>query len=340
MAQASPIDYQATVDALRCPQTYPDPPFDAVEMRDTHMSLLFFTPRHVFKMKKPVRYSFLDFSTLDKRRRDCEKEVHYNRRLAPGIYEGVAPLVANAEGQLRLGEPGTPVEWLVKMRRLPRRRMLDSILTREPVPEPTLRQIGRILARFYREQPPVLFSGGEYLLRLQRNIDHNWRELSDPAYEIDPVLLQTVDRAQRDFIRLESPSLTERARRGKIVEGHGDLRPEHVCLIDPPVIFDCLEFNRDFRILDPVEELAYLAMECDLLQAPQVGPILLSAYEQENADNAPPRLVLFYKIHRATLRARLSVLHLQDLHHNHWPKWRRQAHGYLHLAQTYAQQLA
>ena len=333
------MNHQATIDALRCPETYPQHDRAPIEMRDTHMSLVFLTPRHVFKMKKPVRYSFLDFSTLEKRKRDCEKEVHYNRRLAPGVYEGVTPLVVTPAGKLRIGQPGTPVEWLVQMRRLPRRQMLDAVLAREPVPEHPMHQVGRILARFYRAQPPILLSGTEYLLRIQQNIDRNWRELSDPTHEIDPKLWQTVDRVQRDFIQNETPSLTDRTRRGRIVEGHGDLRPEHICLVEPPIIFDCLEFNRDFRILDPLEELAYLTMECELLHAPQVGPILFSAYQHENADSAPPRLILFYKIHRASLRARLSVLHRQDLPRDHWPKWHSQAHRYLRLAQTYAEEL-
>jgi aminoglycoside phosphotransferase family enzyme len=127
--------------------------------------------------------------------------------------------------------------------------------------------------------------------------------------------------------------LEERAAGGRIVEGHGDLRPEHVCLTVPPVIFDCLEFNRDFRIVDPVDELAFLAMECERLGNTGVGPALLATYAQVTGDRPPPALVHFYQALRACLRAKLSIWHTHDLPPGAWGKWQELARAYLAIAQ-------
>jgi len=116
---------EAKVRALRDPATYPEAP-RAIEVRETHMSWVFLTERHVYKLKKPVRYDFLDFSTFEKRRADCEAEVRLNRRFAPDVYLGIVALTADAHGALRLNGEGEAIEWLVKMRRLPDEHMLDQ----------------------------------------------------------------------------------------------------------------------------------------------------------------------------------------------------------------------
>ena len=129
--------------------------------------------------------------------------------------------------------------------------------------------------------------------------------------------------------------MERRAIDGRIVEGHGDLRPEHVCVESPPVIFDRLEFSRAFRLIDPADELAFLAMECERLGAPQVETELFGAYRRVTGDYPPPSLVYFYKVQRACLRARLAIWHLHDLPKSVWPRWRAVAEEYLRLAESY-----
>jgi len=144
-----------------------------------------------------------------------------------------------------------------------------------------------------------------------------------------------VHQAQRQFL-LRAPQLLEqRATDGRIIEGHGDLRPEHVCVESLPVIFDRLEFNRAFRLIDPADELAFLAMECERLGSTRVEPELLGAYRRFTGDYPPPQLVWFYKAHRACLRARLAIWHVHDLAPDAWPRWRAVAEEYLRLAEGY-----
>jgi len=142
--------------------------------------------------------------------------------------------------------------------------------------------------------------------------------------------------AQNEFLQRAPELFDRRAMEGRVVEGHGDLRPEHVSLESPPVIFDRLEFNRSFRIIDPADELAFLAMECERLGAPQVEQELFGVYHRITGDHPPLQLVHFYKAHRACVRARLAIWHLRDLEKSVWPRWRTVAGEYLRLAESYA----
>lgn len=334
MSKTFSVEKDAKLAALRQADTFPHET-GPIEVHETHMSWVFLTRAHVYKMKKAVKYPFLDFSSLKKRKVNCDREVRLNKRLAPGVYQGTVALVLTPEGKLKVESQGKPVEWLVKMRRLPRERMLDRMATEGVLPDEPIRETGRILARFYTERQPVKFSAEEYLLRIRQNVDANAAELGNPDYELDEEHLASVDHWQRTVLEKEPDLLADRARNSRIVEGHGDLRPEHICLLHSPVIFDCLEFNRDLRILDPVEELAHLAMECEFLHSTRPGEILFQVYSKETNDHPPGRLITFYKIYRATLRARLAVLHRKDSHHDHWPTWQRKARDYLLLADRY-----
>jgi aminoglycoside phosphotransferase family enzyme len=163
----------------------------------------------------------------------------------------------------------------------------------------------------------------------------NHDTLADPAYGLPTALVEAVYQAQRQFLMSSAELLERRATDGRVIEGHGDLRPEHVCVKSPPVIFDRLEFNRAFRIIDPADELAFLAMECERLGALQVEPELLGAYRRFTGDYPPPRLVYFYKAQRACLRARLAIWHVHDMAPSAWPRWRAAAGEYLGLAERY-----
>lgn len=328
-------DQAAKVAFLRQPRAWPEKPA-RVEIIETHMSWIFLTPRHAFKLKKPVRYEYLDFSTLPARRMSCEEERRLNRRLAPGVYLDVVPLVLDGQGQMRLGGPGEVLDWLVMMRRLPQARMLDHLIRQRQLKPEDTHAVAEVLARFYRESAPQTLDGGEYLRQYEQKVQLNHDSLADPKYGLPPELVGNAHRAQWRFMERAPELLERRAMDGRIVEGHGDLRPEHVCVETTPVIFDRLEFNRAFRIIDPADELAFLAMECERLGAPQVEAELFGVYRRVTGDYPPPSLVCFYKAQRACLRARLAVWHLHDLAPEVWPRWRAAAEEYLRLAESYS----
>ena len=312
----------------------------AVEIIETHMSYVFLVDHFVYKLKKPVRYPFLDFSTLEARRFNCEEELRLNRRLARDVYLDVVPLTLSS-GRFELGGSAEPVEWLVKMRRLPRRLMLDQAIQEGRVSDQDLSRLTRVLAAFYRDAERVPLTASDYRERLERAIEHNHQSLSQRDYGLCPALLAAIRIRQLHFLERHAGAFDTRVQNGKILEGHGDLRPEHVCLGAEPVVIDCLEFNRDLRIVDAADELAYLAMECEFLGAPEVGRSLLAAYRAATEDVVSDDLIAFYQAARAVLRAKLAAFHLEDhLDANDRVKWITRARDYLHLAERHAARLA
>jgi len=327
------------VAILMRPNSYSGP-VCRVEAMETHMSWVFLTDRHAYKLKKPVRFDFLDFSTLEARERDCREEVRLNRRLAPKTYLGVVPLTMSGRGQLRLGGKGTIVDWLVKMRRLPSALMLDRVIVAGEADAAVVSKVASLLSRFYAGLAPVALSPSGYVQRFEGEIDEHRCELAMPDYGMPGELVSAITLAQANFLRTDGELLRERIRGHRIVEGHGDLRPEHVSIGDPPVVIDCLEFNKQFRILDPAEELSFLWMECAFLGAPGVGEGIWRGYAGATSDPAPSELLSFYRSHRACLRAKLSLWHLKDHDVREPGKWKSRARKYLDLADRSAGQLA
>ncbi len=303
-----------------------------VQTMETHMSWVFLTDRHAYKLKKPVRLAFLDFSTVQARERDCREEIRLNRRLASDTYLGVVPLTMGADGKPRLGGKGRVIDWLVKMRRLPSDMMLDQVITAGKANTAVVAKVADLLSQFYTEASPIALSPSDYIERFEREIDEHRRELTLPDYEMPAETVSAVILAQDAFLRMSASLLAQRVSDERIVEGHGDLRPEHVFVGDPPQVIDCLEFNMAFRTVDPADELAFLWMECALLGAPDVGEGIWRGYVERTGDTAPEALPYFYQSHRACLRAKLSLWHLRDRDIREPAKWRSRAKRYLDLA--------
>jgi len=331
LPQAADPGLEAKVAFLSQPQAYPEST-DHVDRIETHMSWVFLTDHHAWKLKKPVHHSYLDFSTEAARRMYCAEEVRLNRRLARDVYLGTVPLTLTADGQLRLAPDGTVVDWLVKMRRLPAGRMLDVAIRTHCVRSEDIRNVVGALCRLYRECAPVAISAAGYRQGLAERIAENGRELLAPDYALPADLVEHICRGQRAYLDQQSALFDQRVRAGRIVEGHGDLRPEHVCLEPQPQIIDCLEFSRAFRILDAADELAFLALECERLGAPELRSAILGTYAELSGDDPPDTLVHFYQSYRACLRAKIAIWHLKERALRDLPKWPAQARDYLRLA--------
>jgi uncharacterized protein len=316
---------------LSDPSSYPEHTA-SVAVIETHMAYVFLTDDLAYKLKKSVRFDFLDFSTEALRRHVCEEEVRLNRRLAPDVYLGTVPLVVDTEGGLHVDmKPGSaPIDWLVKMRRLPRDRMLDQLIRTRCVRKHELAALAALLVRFYRSAPRESISGEAYVDRLDSAIAADVRDLGAWHNDLPISLIRSIGAALRGRLFREGNDVGRRA--DHIVEAHGDLRPEHICLTDPPVIIDCLEFRRDFRLLDPLDELAFLGMECERLGDATTGPTMLRFYEEGTDDHAERMLTEFYAAMRALLRAKLAIWHLRDGASADSARWRSSAHAYLELA--------
>ncbi|TQV61891.1 MAG: hypothetical protein FNT29_10440 [Halothiobacillaceae bacterium] len=332
------MDIDDKVAALRRPDTYPEPTA-VIEVVETHMSWVFMTERHVYKLKKPVRHAFLDFSTLAARERDCLEELRLNRRLAPDVYLDVVPLRCGHDGVVRVEGEGRVLDWLVKMRRLPGERMLKSMIMAGEVREDDVRRFMAVLCPFYRQALAEPLTPEAYLERYRADIDTNGQALLTATPPLPPERITQVLRAQRDFLVMHGTLLAARVAEGRIIGAHGDLRPEHICLLPQPVFIDGLEFKRDFRLLDPVEELAFLAMECEHLKAAWIGGIVFDSYRQCTGDHPPQRLISFYLSFRAALRARLAVWHARDGRPADEATWLQRAGEYLAIAARHAEAL-
>lgn len=323
---AAAVSLGETLALLRRPATY-GTAVTAIEVVETHMSYLFLTGAIAYKLKKPVTYPFLDFSTPAARQRSCSDELRLNRRLAPDVYLGLSAITRTADGALALDGGGEPVDWLVRMRRLPRERMLDRCIAAGDVTTAQIDGVAALLAGFYAGAERGRLTADQYVAQLCSEHAVNRAVLASFDGGAAAPLLAEV----QHFLDRNSPLLCRRAAAGRVVDGHGDLRPEHVCLNTPPVIIDCLEFNERLRQVDPFDEIAYLALECARLGAAWIGPQLLDRLAAALADPPDPPLLRFYARYRACVRARLALAHLDEPAPREPQRWRPLARDYLRL---------
>jgi aminoglycoside phosphotransferase family enzyme len=314
------------------PEGYPELPA-RVEAIETHMSWVFLTDRFAYKLKKPVRYDRLDFTTLSLRRFYCEEEVRLNRRLAAAVYVGTLALTQDDSGALSLGGAGRPVEWLVQMRRLPEPRRLDHILSRRLVEREEVTTVAHRLADFYAHAHHVAVTGADFRARLTEGIREDRRELERPEFGLPTGRVRAAAANLLDFLEKHGACFEARVREGRIVEGHGDLRPEHIYLSAEPAVVDCLEFCRELRELDPLDDLAFLALECELLGQPDVGRWFLEIYERLSGDRLCWPLVRFYRGYRILRRAKIAAWHLEDPAAPDPARFAAKATRYLELAE-------
>jgi aminoglycoside phosphotransferase family enzyme len=221
------------------------------------------------------------------------------------------------------------------MRRLSGDRMLDRLLRQNTLKPGELEHAIERLACFYRDAPRVAMPPARYRGRFAEEIAENRRELATPAYELP---LESVEKICARQLALLSahPGLFD-ARVAHIVEGHGDLRPEHICLEARPQIIDCLEFSRELRLLDPADELSFLALECERLGSPELASTIFATYTAVTSDAPPVVLLDFYRSFRACVRARIAIRHLADAAPREPAHWSAQARAYLALAREHVE---
>jgi len=337
LVQPAPLTLDAKCAFLSNPASYGIA--SPVEVVETHVSWVFLTPQRVYKLKKPVVWDHVDFTTLAARRANCLAEVTLNRRLAAPTYLGVVALVRNSTGDVRLCRepaPGDAVQdWLVEMRRLPREEMLDRRIATGRISCADLEPVVERLVALYRQAEPEPLTGAEYRGYFQRTLGEHADSLCDARLGMDHHRVRCLEAGLQAFLSRHPDLFEARVVAGRIVEAHGDLRPQHICLIDPPQIIDCLEFDRDLRRLDPLDELGFLAMECRRKGAAWVGDVILACYASLSGDGCPPRLVAFYQAYRAFLRALLAAWHLLDEDCRDPQHWRCKADAYLDMAEEY-----
>jgi aminoglycoside phosphotransferase family enzyme len=283
----------------------------------------------VWKLKKPVLLHHLDLRSLAAREHFCREELRLNRELAGEVYRGVDPLVRRREGSLAIGGEGTVVDWLVQMDRLPSDQMLDRRLSAGPALQlPEIERVSRRMIDFYRGSRPE-DAGAHYVERWIGMARTNAAHLGEMREVLGGKLDVRLPEKAIAMLETHREEIIDRGRRYMLIEGHGDLRPEHVCLGNPPVIFDRVEFDPGVRLVDPFEEFNYLGLECAMAGAAWIRAVLLISLSQAGIAPPSPALLAAYGVNRCLTRARLAVDHLRDPEVRTPEKWPAQARTYL-----------
>ncbi len=292
--------------ALMDPEAWPGGGV-VVEFLETHVSRLYMVGERVYKVKKPVDFGFLNFTTPERRRYYCEEEVRLNQRFAPGTYLGVMELRTDGD-RVRVNGPGMAVDYAVAMRRLPRERMLDALVINQAGELPAaMGPLGQTLAALHENSEVCREEGGD-LVRVHRNWRENFEQVAGlGGTTLIPPGLDLSRAYVTGFIESQAHLLAAREVAGHVRDGHGDLHAEHVCMIRPLQIFDCIEFNRRFRVADTAADLAFLLMDLDFRGRRDLSALLLEAYQDSRGfDSGLNVLLPFYKFYRAWVRAKVN----------------------------------
>ena len=331
------------VEAMMRPGFYPDSP-GHVELKQTHISYVFLAGDHVYKVKKPVHFEFLDCSQLAQRFHYCCEEVRLNARLSPRVYLGVFAILKRGDsfvlGPEVTAEHPDAVEYAVKMRRLPEDRMLDRLIAVGQVDSLTIRAIAKRIAEFHASAPSS--RGWTYGSALSI-----WRDIIEDIAQNKDFVSRTLSKDQftaidafcRAFVNNHWRALNERAYAGRVREGHGDLRAEHICLDSNEIdVIDCVEFSERLRYCDAASEIAFLAMDLDRLGASRLADELVEVYAEISGDEDLGVFVLFYKCYRACVRGKVESLKSleREVDAAERERARQLASNYFELASRYA----
>ena len=329
-------DQRIAHDLVR-PEGFPEKTGPATLVQ-THISFVFIADEYVYKVKKAVDFGFLDFSSLEKRKRYCDAEVSLNRRLSPHVYLEVVP-VTESDGRLVFGGEDEPVDWAVRMRRIPMERQMLKLIEAGSLAEPDVRRAAETIARFHREEParPELATFGS-LETVKFNTDENFEQTVG-------YIGRTITREQYDalkaytdrFYRDRADLLARRISDGFVKDCHGDLHLEHIILTDPVTVFDCIEFNERFRYSDTAADIAFLAMELDFRGHPELTKVLMEAYVTASGDPEVMDMLTFYKVYRAYVRGKVISFRLDDpnIPEDEKQKATESASRYFKLAHSY-----
>jgi len=325
------------VQALLDPQAYPDKP-QKVELMQTQMSFVFLADDHVYKVKKPVNLGYLDYTTLDKRRFFCQREVELNQRLCPDAYLGVVPITKKGDS-ITVEGGGEALEYAVKMRRLPQEAMMDVLLTKNQVSPEMVVSVAQKLADFHRNaETNADISTFGSLDAITTNTEENFTQTE--KYIGNAISNETFHRIKAytdSFIEKNTHLFHKRTLEGRIRDCHGDLHAAHICFCDDICIYDCIEFNDRFRYSDVASEVAFLAMDLDHYGRADLSRIFVDAYVACSQDKELLGLLNFYKCYRAYVRGKVGCFKLDDPYVPEEEKTRVLAttKGYFELAESY-----
>jgi hypothetical protein len=334
------IDQKQVVDALMKPEAYGEDA-DSIELVQTHISFVFLTGNLVYKVKKAVNLGFLDFTTLEKRRFFCEKELELNRRLCRDMYLEVVPI--NKADVIKMKGEGETVEYAVKMKRMPQEMIMSKLLEENKMGAKLVDRIAKIIAEFHSkaEANSRINEFGSLSI-----IETNWKENYDQTEEfigktISKEDFELIRNRINNFMKQNTAVFEKRITEGKVRECHGDIHSGNIFVTNGIYIFDAIEFNERFRYSDVAADVAFLAMDLDFKKRADLSDFLVKKYIEYSEDQELTKLLPFYECYRAYVRGKVVSFKLKDpnVRSNEKNTARKEANEYFKLAANYAKTL-
>ena len=280
------------------------------ELIETHISWVILCDQFVYKIKKPVHYSFLDFSTVERRKYYCEKEIALNRRLTENIYLDVQP-IHEWQGQFIMGgNKGALTDYAVRMNKLDREKQMDILLIKNKITENEIQRLAKKIASFH--QDTLIIYRKDFL-----DIEEKFRDLAAEKEFLENLAAGTGNiishavEVSDAFMERSRELLAQRSNKGYFRDCHGDLHSRNIFLLPEPEPFDCIEFNDDFRQIDVLNEVAFLCMDLDAANRRDLSELFIKYYNQFFASmvsDADRSLFIYYKSYRANIRAKVNSL--------------------------------
>jgi uncharacterized protein len=329
------------VKALRKPEAYDEENVGQIELKQTHISYVFLTKNFVYKIKKAVNFGFLDFSTLEKRRFFCEKELNLNRRLCGDMYLKVVPITKSDD--IKIGGEGETVEYAVKMRRIPEEKIMTRLLEGGKVDKKLVDRMAKIIAEFHKKAKTnkKIAKFGSLAM-----IERNWKENFEQSEEfigetMSPESYRLIQEKVEDFMKQNAELFGKRVTENRVRECHGDIHSGNIFISDKIYIFDAIEFNERFRYCDVASEIAFLAMDLDFKERSDLSSFFVERYIKYSGDKELEKLLPFYKCYRAYVRGKVTSFKLNDTSIGSEEKnaAKKEASAYFELVTKYAEKL-
>ena len=328
------------VEALMEPQAYDEQP-GHIEVVQTHISYVFLTKNFVYKVKKAVNFGFLDFSTLEKRRFFCEKELELNRRLCGDMYIEVAPI--NKSKIIKINGEGETVEYALKMKRMPQEKIMTKLLEENRVDEKLIDKIAKIITDFHsKAETNQQISEFGSLKIIKTNWDENFEQTRNVIGKtVSSSDFQLMFEKIGNFMQKNQALLEKRIADGRVRDCHGDIHSGNIFVTDRVYIFDAIEFNERFRYSDVAADMGFLAMDLDFKGRADLSEFFVRKYVAYSGDEELLKLLPFYKCYRAYVRGKVVGFKLSDPNVCDKEKQEaaQEAKAYFKLAATYAKNL-
>ncbi len=304
--------YPEYIKTLLVRESYPHE-VDKVELIQTHISFVLLAGEFVYKFKKDVNFGFLDFSTLKKRKYCCEQELLLNRRLCPEIYLGLLTVNRQADGLILDGD-GEAVEYGIKMRRMPEKRMMSRVIERGELDKQDIEAIVSVLVPFYEQaqrndEIDTFGKADAVAVNVLENFDQVEEFVGGSALSRQQFI--AISSYARSMLA-KKELFEKRIRQGKIRDCHGDLYSANICLADKVYIYDCIEFNQRFRYCDVVSDVAFLAMDLDFHGLQDLSKFFIDQFSEQSGDENLREMLNFYTCYRAVVRGKINLFTAAD----------------------------